>query len=90
MIGSVRTFFSGQTQEAFGIGQQHPLTKPIMKEVRRHIAVLSGADLTGYTFERRHSDYPSAKSDIVVYNPSGKPILDGREMSNGELSFWEK
>ena len=90
IIDSIRTFFSGQTQEAFGYGEKYPLSKPITKEIRRHIAILSGADLTGYTFERRHSDYPGAKSDIVIYDPSGKSTLNGREMDNGELSFWEK
>ena len=90
MIGAVRSFFSGQTQEAFGEGQKFPLSKAITKEIRRHSAVLSGAELTGYTFERRHSDYPGAKSDIVIYDPSGKGVLDGREMNNGEVSFWEK
>jgi hypothetical protein len=90
IIGSIRSFFSGQTQEAFGYGERYPLSKPLTKEIRRHIAVLSGADLIGYTFERRHSDYPGAKSDIVIYDPSGKSTLDGREMNNGEVSFWEK
>ena len=90
MIGSVRSFFSGQSHEAMGEGHKFSLSKPITKEIRRHIAVLSGADLTGYTFERRHSDYPGSKSDLVIYDPSGKSILDGREMNNGETSFWEK
>ena len=90
MIGTVRSFFSGQSQEAMGSGHRFALSKPITREVRRHIAVLSGADLTGYTFERRHSDYPGAKSDIVVYNPAGEGVLNGREMNNGEISFWEK
>lgn len=90
VIGSVRSFFSGQTQEAFGAGRKFPLSKSITKEVRRHSAALSRAELTGYTFERRHSDYPGAKSDIVIYDPNGKGILNGREMHNGELSFWEK
>ena len=89
-ISAIRSFFSGQTREQFGLGHKFPLTKQITKEIRRHIASLSTADLTGYTFERRHSDYPHAKSDIVVYDPSDKAILDGRELSGGEVSFWPK
>ena len=90
IIDSIRSIFSGQTQEAFGYGQKYPLSKSLTKEIRRHIAVLSGADLSGFTFERRHSDYPGAKSDIVIYDASGNIKLNGREMNSGEVSFWEK
>ena len=90
VLGSLRSFFSGQTQEAFGLGEKFPLTKGITKELRRHIVGRATADLTGYTFERRHSDFPHAKSDIVIYDASDKAVFDGRELSGGEVSFWSK
>jgi len=89
LVSGVRSFFNGQTQEAFGLGQRTALTSSLRKDIRRHIANLSGADLTGYTYERRRSDYPQAKSDLVIYDPTGKPVLDGRELSGG-VSFWPK
>ena len=87
VLAKVRSFFSGQSQEQFGSGQRFPLTKEITKEVRRHVASLYNADLSQYTFERRHSDHPGAKSDLVIYDPSEKAVIFGREM-DGHLSFW--
>jgi hypothetical protein len=90
LIGSVRSLFGGGQSEAFGEGQKSPLTKHLTLEIKRHIAELSRKDLVGYTFERRRSEYPQAKSDLVVYNQAGTPVLHGREMSGGEFSFWSK
>ena len=90
-IRSFRSRFSGQSFEAFGTGQRFPLSKELSHEIRRHIVQLSRMDLAGYTYERRRSEYPQAKSDIVVYDPDGKIVLNGREMQGGgDLSFWLK
>ena len=88
LLDSARSLFSGQTQEAFGSGERFPLTKQMIQKIRRHMSGLEKTDLTAYTFERRHSDYPGAKSDIVIYNDSGQIVLNGREISGGPTSFW--
>ncbi len=87
-IGKLRTRLSGQTQEAFGSGRRFPLTSEIVKAIRFQMAGMGGAELSGYTFERRHSDYRDTKSDIVVYDASGNTAMHGRESSGGILAFW--
>ena len=89
-ISALRSRFSGQSFEEFGEGRRFPLSKAVEHEIRRHVLELSTADLTGYTYERRRSDFVLAKSDIVIYDPSGKHVLEGREMARGGYSFWQK
>ena len=88
-MGILGKLFGG-SQADFGAGETRPLTKGIQTEVRRHIAVLASADLSAYTFERRRSDYPHARSDLVVYDGAKTAVLDGRELDSGEISFWPK
>jgi hypothetical protein len=91
MLGSVRSIFGGgKTQTVAGQSHRSPLSKGIAAEVRRHNAALSGADLTGYTIERRHTNYPNARADLTIYDPNDRPVLEGREMAGGAISFWEK
>jgi hypothetical protein len=85
---SIRSRLSGQTQEAFGSGQRFPLNKQIKDSIKRHVAGLGGKDLSQYTFERRHSDYPDSKSDLVIYDGEQRAVLNGREGSDGRLSIW--
>jgi hypothetical protein len=89
IISQARSFFSGQSREEFGEGQRHPLSKTLEKSIRRNVASLRGADLSGYQFERRPSEQKDAKSDLVIYNENQKPVLFGRDMY-GDTSFWEK
>ena len=89
ILGQIRSKFSGQTREEFGLGQRHPLSKQIEKSVRRHIVGLRNADLSGYEFERRPSTQKDAKSDLVIYDAEKKPVLYGRDMY-GDTSFWQK
>ena len=79
---------SGQTQEAFGDGERFPLNKQITASIKRHMTELKDADLSAYTFERRHSDYNGAKSDLVIYNDAKIPVLHGRELGSGPISVW--
>jgi hypothetical protein len=90
LLTSVRSRFSGQTQEAFGQGERFPVSKTIVKEVRRHLARFEKVDMSAYTFERRRSDYADAKSDLVIYDENGAPVVRGREFDNGHLSFWDR
>jgi hypothetical protein len=87
-LGAVRSKFSGQTQEQFGEGERFPLTKSIRNAITEHMSDLRRTDLSRYTFERRHSEYPHAKSDLVIYDVNGLAVLNGRENDDGRMSFW--
>ena len=89
LLKSLRSQLSGQSQEQFGLGEKHPLSKSMKTVVKAHIMGLRGSDLAGYMFERRHSDYAGAKSDLIIYDAEGKAVLKGREASDGRLSIWE-
>ena len=88
LLTSVKSLLGvGQKEEAFGFGQRYPLTKQMAASLRRHSNQLVKADLTGYKFERRHSDYTDANADLVIYDPNDKAVFHGREMGGG-FSFW--
>ena len=89
IFSQVRSMMNGQTREAFGLGERHPLTKAMKKSIKRHVLGLHRADLSGYAFERRPSSQHDAKSDIVVYDGAQKQVLFGRDMY-GATSFWEQ
>jgi len=76
-----------QTAEAFGDGARFPVTKQMIVSIKRHMVGLKDQDITGYSFERRRSDYRDARSDLVVYNVEKTPVLHGREFGNS-ISFW--
>src|SRR5215204_6380536 len=88
MFSSLRSKMSGQTLEAFGEGERFPVNKQMILTIKRHVADLKDADLTGYTFERRRSDYKGAKSDLVIYNDTQQAVLHGREPESGPISIW--
>jgi hypothetical protein len=82
-----RSKMSGQSREEFGFGQRYALSKSMIHSIKQHTSGLREKDLSSYTFERRRSAYGDSKSDLVVYDGEGKPVLMGRE-SGGPLSFW--
>jgi hypothetical protein len=59
----------------------------MVRGIRRHLESMRNTDFAEYTFERRRSTYPQAKSDLIVYNSTGTPVLHGRE-TDGPLAFW--
>jgi hypothetical protein len=88
LFDAMRSKASGQTQEQFGAGERFPMTKSISRAVVEHMNELSRTDMSKYTFERRHSDYPDSKSDLVIYNNDGAAVFTGRETRDGRMSFW--
>jgi hypothetical protein len=75
--------------EGFGTGQKEPLTGNMQKTIKAHIVEANATNaLEGYTYERRPSPYPTASSDIVIYNSAGKAVIQGREFAGGRMSFW--
>jgi hypothetical protein len=90
LLDTIRTKLSGQTKQEFGFGQRFPLTKSMTQVIRRHFSELEKKDLSSYTFERRRSSYPDTKSDLIIYDSDSKPVLNGREASDGRVSFWPR
>ena len=88
VLGSMRSKMSGQTQEQFGSGQRFPLTKSLMRSICEHMNELYGTDLSHHKFERRSSDYPQAKSDIVIYDADDNVAFYGRESNDGRVAVW--
>jgi hypothetical protein len=88
MFSSLRSKMSGQTNEVFGEGERFPVNKQMIITIKRHVNDLKDTDITGYTFERRRSDYKGAKSDLVIYNENKMPVLHGREPESGPTSVW--
>ena len=88
VLSTMRSKLSGQTQAQFGSGERFPLTKSISRAITFHMNELNRTDLSKYTFERRHSDYPHAKSDLIIYDGEGAAVLTGREAGDGQMSFW--
>ena len=88
LISTLRSKLSGQTREQFGFGQRYPLTKQMMATIRRHTPALAKTDMSGYSFERRRSTRSDRKSDIVIYDERGQPVLNGTESQGGEMTFW--
>ena len=88
LLESVRTRFNGQTTEAFGEGQRHPVTKSMIKSIKMHITSLRDTDITSYSFERRRSDYKDAQSDLVIYDGEGHMAMHGRDFGH-VTSFWQ-
>jgi hypothetical protein len=88
MLSAIRSKMSGQTTEEFGSGQRFPLTKDLKRAISLHMNDLDRKDLSRFTFERRSSYYPDAKSDIVIYDDEEQPVLHGRESNDGLVSIW--
>jgi len=88
LFDAMRSKASGQTKEEFGSGERFPMTKSINRAVVDHMNELGRTDMSKYTFERRNSSYPDAKSDLVIYNNEGAAVFTGRETKDGRMSFW--
>jgi hypothetical protein len=84
----MRSKLSGQTREEFGEGQRFPLNGELKRAILHHMNDLNRTDLSTFSFERRHSDYPDAKSDLVIYDSTGLAVLHGRETKDGLVTIW--
>jgi hypothetical protein len=90
IMNSMRSKMNHQTEEAFGSGARTPVDKKMAIAIKRHMAALKDTDLSGYTVERRRSDYSGARSDLVIYDGESVPVLSGREFNGGPTSIWYK
>jgi hypothetical protein len=78
----------GQTSGEPGSAHRGRLTKHMIEAARDHFNGLRGVDMSRYDVERRHSNYPDSKSDLVIYNTEDQAVLRGREFHDGRMAFW--
>jgi hypothetical protein len=60
----------------------------LAKEVQSQFSAFSRTDMTAFTFEKKKSDFREAKSDLSVFDGSGKLQLLGRDFG-GRIFFWQ-
>jgi hypothetical protein len=63
------------------------LSSKYEKGIQVHFPYLR--DLSGYTSDHQHSDYPGATSDVKIFDASGALVLEGREFHSKMISFWK-
>ena len=44
--------------------------------------------MTAFTYEKKRSDFYSAKHDLAIFNPEGKLVLQGRDFGD-RIFFWQ-
>ena len=70
-------------------GKRENLSGDLLKSVQFHFRSYSKEDLASFRVERNKSDYPKAKSDLVIFDGHGTPIFKGREFGGGHTSLWD-
>jgi len=55
-------------------------------ELRRTLACLAAADVTGFTYERRSSSDPDARYDVAIFDSQGRLIIEGSDFHSGDRS----
>jgi len=89
LLDAVMSRFGGHPEEHTPtVGARLPLTKNITNGVRQHMSELTNTDLSHYTFERRHTTYPGARFDLIIYDDMGDRVLTGRETDDGRVIVW--
>jgi hypothetical protein len=67
---------------------RQPLPQKLATQVRSQFTFLEGKDLTSYTYERAKSNFTGARTDLTVFNPDGKLVLNGRDFGDHTF-FWQ-
>ena len=70
-------------------GERQPLSKSLQKTAVSQFRRLGKVDITDYTYEHRGTNYPEAKSDLMVYDGAGKLVFRGREFGGHQVFLWE-
>jgi hypothetical protein len=80
-----------KTDAPIAPGERQPIDDQMRRHIIRYINSMTNQDFSAYTVERRHTAYPEAKSDFLVYDGSGAVVLNGREFSHGanRFAFWQ-
>ena len=67
---------------------RHTFPEKLQKQVRSQFTHFAKMDMTGYTVARAKSDFYGAKTDLTVFDPEGKLVLNGRDFGD-RIFFWQ-
>ena len=76
------------SEKELSTATRQPLTSALTKVCKAQFVRMQRLDITGYTYERRHSDYKDAKADLRIFDETGKLAYFGREFGNRTF-LWE-
>jgi hypothetical protein len=66
------------------------LNPRLTKIAKSQFAKLNRLDISGYTYERRHSNYPEARSDYLIFDENGALAYHAREFRDKRIFFWQQ
>lgn len=69
-------------------GVRQPLSKSLLKTAVAQFPRLGRIDTSGWTYEHRGTNYRDAKTDLTVYDETGKLVFRGRQFGN-QVFFWD-
>ncbi|HWC29951.1 MAG TPA: hypothetical protein VG845_07720 [Dehalococcoidia bacterium] len=73
--------------ESLEEGSRLPVTDTVKGQLLNYFAGMEEASLEGFTFERRWSDFPEAKYDLLIYDAGGRLRYQGRVFASS-AHFW--
>lgn len=68
--------------------KREKLSSNLVKSVKFHFSGFSAAQIAGFKVERTKSDYPGAKSELLIFDEHGTAVIKGREFGGGQTSLW--
>jgi hypothetical protein len=71
-----------------GNDKRESLSSNLVKSVKFHFTTYSTQDIQTFKVERSRSNYPHAKSDLVIFNGQGEAVIKGHEFGGGQTSLW--
>jgi len=75
------------TQET-SVTARHSFPEKLAKQVQSQFTQFAQKDMTGYTVARAKSEFYSARTDLTVFDPEGKLVLNGRDFGD-RIFFWQ-
>ena len=60
----------------------------LAKQIQSQFTQFAHTDMTAFTFEKSKSDFYGAKTDLAVFNPEGKLVINGRDFGDRTF-FWQ-
>jgi hypothetical protein len=60
----------------------------LARQVQSQFTQFARTDMTAFTYEKKRSDFYSAKHDLAIFNPEGKLVLQGRDFGD-RIFFWQ-
>jgi hypothetical protein len=82
------TSAAGQEETAVSTEKRDILSSSLVKSVKFHFTNYSAQQIEALRVERSRSNYPHAKSDLVIFNGQGEAVIKGHEFGGGQTSLW--